>query len=109
MMTVKRFGVFSVGKISGILYAVMGLFFGVLWASIAFFDPFAYGPLGLPIIDLLVFSEVLFWLVGIISIAVIYGIIGFLSGLIGAALYNVFARWIGGIKVELNPDLGGKL
>ena len=104
MMTVKRFGVLSVAKMSGILYAVMGLVFGILWASITYFDPYAYEIFP----GTAVLNDAAFWLIGVFGFTIGYGIIGFLSGLIGAALYNVFARWIGGIKVELNPDLGGK-
>ena len=105
MMTVKKFGVLSVARISGILYAVMGLIFGIFWASITCFDPYTYEIF--PGTALL--SDTAFWLIGIFGFTIGYGIIGFLSGLIGTALYNVFSQWIGGIKVELNPDLGGKL
>jgi hypothetical protein len=31
---------------------------------------------------------------------IFYGIIAFIGGAIGAALYNVFARMIGGIEME---------
>lgn len=30
-----------------------------------------------------------------------YAIMGFLSGLIGAFIYNVVAKWIGGVEVEV--------
>jgi H+/Cl- antiporter ClcA len=32
---------------------------------------------------------------------VFYGVIGFIAGLIGALLYNLFARWVGGFELEL--------
>ena len=32
---------------------------------------------------------------------VLYGVFGFIFGAISAALYNVIARWIGGIEVEV--------
>lgn len=32
---------------------------------------------------------------------IIYGAMGFVFGLIGAALYNLVARWIGGFEVEV--------
>ena len=103
-MTVKKFGILSVGKISGILYAIMGLVFGILWAAIMSCDPSAYDIFT----GTALLSDAAFWLIGIFGFTIGYGIMGFLFGLIGAALYNVFAQWIGGIKVELNPDLGGK-
>jgi hypothetical protein len=36
-----------------------------------------------------------------IFIPVIYGVMGFFFGVIGAALYNLIARWIGGFEVEI--------
>ena len=36
-----------------------------------------------------------------ISIPVIYGAMGSVLGVIGAAIYNLVARWIGGIEVEV--------
>jgi biopolymer transport protein ExbB/TolQ len=42
------------------------------------------------------------WVVALpIVYALIFAIFGLLGGLIGAALYNFFARRIGGIKVEV--------
>jgi hypothetical protein len=32
---------------------------------------------------------------------VLYGVIGFIAGLIGALLYNLFARWVGGFELQL--------
>jgi hypothetical protein len=32
---------------------------------------------------------------------VIYGVMGFIFGVIGAAIYNLVAGWIGGIEVEV--------
>ena len=32
---------------------------------------------------------------------VIYGVMGFILGVIGAAVYNLVARWIGGIELEV--------
>ena len=32
---------------------------------------------------------------------IMYGVMGFLVGVIGAFLYNVVAKWVGGIEVEV--------
>ena len=32
---------------------------------------------------------------------IIYGVMGLIFGVIGAALYNLVARWIGGFEVEV--------
>jgi hypothetical protein len=36
-----------------------------------------------------------------ILMPVIYGAMGFFLGVIGAAIYNLVERWIGGIEVEV--------
>jgi hypothetical protein len=97
MVVIKRFGVLSVGIISGILYAIGGLI-GALFmipfvAIMSAIDPMMNG-------DFSPFG----WMFGgfaIIILPVFYGVLGFIFGIISAALYNLFARWVGGIKVEL--------
>jgi hypothetical protein len=37
----------------------------------------------------------------IIGIPLLYGFLGFLGGLIGAALYNFVAKRIGGLEIEI--------
>lgn len=32
---------------------------------------------------------------------VLYAIVGFIFGIIGAVIYNVVAKWVGGIEVEV--------
>jgi len=34
---------------------------------------------------------------------VIYGAMGFVMGALSAFLYNVFAKWVGGIEVQVQP------
>ena len=36
-----------------------------------------------------------------ILMPVIYGVMGFIGGIIGAAVYNLVASWIGGIELEV--------
>ena len=36
-----------------------------------------------------------------IFMPVFYGIFGFVFGIISAAIYNLIARWIGGVEVEV--------
>ena len=37
----------------------------------------------------------------IILLPVIYGIVGFIGGLIGGGLYNLISKWIGGLEFEV--------
>jgi hypothetical protein len=34
----------------------------------------------------------------------LYGAMGFVSGAIGALLYNALAKWVGGFELELEPQ-----
>ena len=43
----------------------------------------------------------------IILIPIFYGIIGFIAGLIGAAIYNIAASIVGGVVIETRPTGGG--
>ena len=36
-----------------------------------------------------------------IFMPIVYGAMGFIFGMIGAALYNLVARWIGGLELEV--------
>jgi hypothetical protein len=34
---------------------------------------------------------------------VIYGVMGFIAGMISALLYNLMAKWVGGVEMEFVP------
>ena len=85
MATVRRIGVLSVGKISLVTYGLIAVVMGAVFALIS---AFTEGPL----VALMV----------LIGIPISYVILGFLSGIFGAWLYNLVAGWVGGIKIELS-------
>ena len=95
MHIIKSVGVLSVAKIMGLMYACMGLIFAPLFLLIGLLAS-AAGQHNNP-------------LAGIFSIGLavlfplIYGVIGFIAGAIGALLYNLFARWVGGFELEIEP------
>jgi hypothetical protein len=97
---IRRFGALSVGKQLGLTYALLGLLIG---AVVALFSLFGAG-LGAAL------SEdsggsipgVLLGVGAIIFIPALYGILGFIGGLIGAGIYNLVAGITGGIQVELS-------
>lgn len=100
-MVVKRIGVVSAGKISGILYAGIGLVFGLFFSLFAvvgsaigsFADegPGAAGAL----------FGLLFGLGAVVVMPIAYGLLGFLAGLLSAALYNLASRLVGGLEIDL--------
>jgi len=93
MHTIKSVGVLSVAKIMGAIYAVMGLILLPFFLLAGFIGSMA-GEHGNPLgaIGGLVFG---------LFAPVFYGAIGFVFGAIGAFLYNVMAKWLGGIEVQV--------
>jgi len=98
--TLKRIAPLQFGKIMGVLYALMGLIilpFFAIFALVGVFTQSASenaGAAGAVAIGggMLLMA---------VLIPVMYGVFGFVFGALSAALYNVIARWIGGIEVEV--------
>ena len=86
MKVLKRVGVLSVAKILGLLSALMGLFIGGVYVLIGLA---AGGIFPWPL-----WADLIIWPIG-------YALFGFVFGAIYAALYNLGARWVGGIEMEL--------
>jgi hypothetical protein len=92
MHIVKSVGVLSVAKIMGLVYGCMGLIFAPIFILIGLGSAFAQhnNPLaGIFGIGFAVFMPLL------------YGTMGFVIGVIGALLYNLFAKWAGGFELEM--------
>jgi hypothetical protein len=96
---IRRFGVLSVGKIMGLVYALMGLLGGAIFALMSLFGAGLTAALqesGAP-----AFLGVLFGFGALIIFPIFYGMIGFLGGMLSAAIYNLVAGATGGIEMEL--------
>ena len=93
----KRIEPVQFGKISAAIYGLMSLIFVpffLLFAIIASFAPKAQNapPAAITIGVGLAMA---------IFMPILYAVMGFLFGVIGAWLYNLIAKWIGGIQVEV--------
>lgn len=97
-MILKRVGVLSCGKISGVIYALIGLIFGGFFALFSLFGA-GFAALQTNQSDALLGA--LFGVGAVIFMPVFYGFMGFVMGLIGGALYNLVAGLIGGLEMEL--------
>jgi hypothetical protein len=92
--------VLSVGKIAAIVYGCIGLLIGAIVAMASVLGCFAgmlseeghaAGVIGM------------FLGVGaVIVLPVFYGCLGALIGMLVAAIYNVAARFVGGIEIEID-------
>jgi len=99
-MVLKRIGVMSCGKLMGMTYAVMGLIFGgilalVSLAGIALPQPPNAGANPAPFF---------FGGAAVIIFPIMYGIGGFIGGIIMAAIYNVVASMVGGLELEFDSN-----
>jgi hypothetical protein len=100
-MVIKRFGVFSAAKIYAVVMAGIGLvigiplgllmiIFGAAMMSVSGRGSAAGGGVGIGI--------GLFYMIGL---PIMYGVLGFIIGAIGAAIYNLAAGMLGGVELEL--------
>ena len=94
-MIVKRVGPLSCAKLSGTLYALIGLLIGGVFSMVAMAGGAASDNS---------FSRGIGAAIGVGAIVlfpIIYGLMGFVATLIGAWLYNVVASIVGGIELEV--------
>jgi len=93
MHIVKSVGVMSFAKIMGLTYGCLGLIFCPLFLVIGLLGSFA-GQGKTPFAGI-------FGVVFAVLMPVLYGVMGFVFGAIGALLYNLIAKWVGGFELEL--------
>ena len=101
-MTIRRFSVFSVARIQGLLAFVIGLLIGIIYGL--FFMIFGAAMSSLAPRDSQVMGgagAIVIGLVIMIAVPVFYGILGFVGGAIGALVYNLAAGVVGGVRFEL--------
>lgn len=94
-MVIRRIGPLSLAKISGVLYGLMGLLFGALLSLFSLVGTAFTQNNEAP------FVGMLFGVGAIIALPLFYGILGFVMALIGAALYNLVAGFVGGMELEI--------
>jgi hypothetical protein len=90
---IKRFAPLQLGKMLAVLYGIMGVlivpFFLIMSAVSAQLPPEQRA------------GMMAFGVGFALFIPVMYAAMGFVSGALGALIYNVVAKWIGGIEVEM--------
>lgn len=98
MVELRRLGVLSVAKINAVLSAFMGFILGIIYAGMGAIMDAA----GTPIFKGI--SPVLLGFGFVLALPVLYGIFGFISGIVFAALYNLFASLFGGIEMKFRAE-----
>jgi hypothetical protein len=94
---IKRFDPIQLAKMFGVLYGLMGLLLVPIFLLGAFLTSLAPKPAGGPPAQF----AAIFGIGFAVAAPIFYGVMGFLPGLIGGFVYNLVAKWIGGIEVEV--------
>ncbi len=96
-MIIKRIDVLSAAKITAIIAAAFGLLAGVMFFFVgSLFGSMMGNAVGQHGGGMAMFGGVM----GIIVLPILYGIFGFIGGLIQAFIYNLAAGFVGGIRIE---------
>jgi hypothetical protein len=104
MTKVEKIGVLSFAKFQAVLTSFLGLIAGILYSfggliidvlvSIGWVSSASASTPGLGFGTVLAFGA-------LIGMPIIFATFGFIIGLIEAFLYNLFARWFGGIDLDI--------
>ena len=94
MVQIKKFGVLQTAKIAAIMYFLISLIFVIPFGLIALVSSFASrGREGV--------AGALFGGVFIIFMPIVYAALGFVFVAIGCLFYNLVAKYVGGIEIEI--------
>ncbi|HEY8995334.1 MAG TPA: hypothetical protein VIM71_11770 [Lacunisphaera sp.] len=112
----KRIAPLQAGKMLGVFYAAFSLLFVpfmIFFFAVGSMAAKAQGQAMPPGMGML-FG---FGMIGLLFVPVIYGVLGFVFGALAALLYNLLARWIGGLDLtfetteeppKLAPGMSGQ-
>ena len=92
MTTIKKIHPWSFAKVYCITMAIVGFVFGLFFALVSKLAPQNAG---------LLYPESIS-LMAIIVLPILYGLMGLVIGAISAWLYNLAAKFVGGIEVEFD-------
>lgn len=99
-MVITKVGVMSLGKLLGLIYAAVGALFGLLYALFGIVGGGAMlamggndGPLGGGMMMGM-------GLAAVVVLPILYGILGFIGGLLTALFFNIAAKYTGGLEIE---------
>jgi hypothetical protein len=97
-MVIRKVGIGSVVKVSGVLYALLGLVIGL---CVALFAVVGLGAAAASNEDVPGWMGSLFGIGAIVMFPIMYGVMGVIGGVLMAALYNLVASITGGLEIEV--------
>jgi hypothetical protein len=99
--TIRSLGVLSYAKVQGALCAMIGLIVGLIFALLSFFGAAIGHALNSGNGDTSPLIGAFFGIGAVVICPIVYGIIGFVAGAVSGLVYNLAARMVGGIEIEL--------
>lgn len=101
-MVIRKIGVLSLGKLMAVMYAGIGLLFGVLYALFAVVGGGAMMAMGGEENAALGGGMMMgMGLAAVFLLPILYGVFGFIGGIISALFFNLAAKYTGGLELEV--------
>jgi len=97
-MVIRKIGIGSVVKVSGVLYGLLGLVIGL---CVALFAVVGLGAAAASNEDVPGWMGSLFGIGAIVIFPIMYGVMGVIGGVLLAALYNLVAGITGGLEIDV--------
>lgn len=98
----KRIGLRPLFKLSFVFYALLGCLFGFMLIAMGqLVGLLEEPPAGIASLRIPQFLQGYFGIVIVVASAIAYGLVGAAFLTAGALIYNVFASWLGGLRIEL--------
>ena len=100
-LRIRKLGVLSVAKIYAVMMLVMSLLISIPYGLMIML--FGAAMLGSGANEGIMAGggAIVMGILVMIGIPVFYSLIGFIAGVIGALIYNIFAGMVGGIEIEV--------
>jgi len=93
---IKHIDPMSFGKIYAVIMAIVGFIYGIIIVGLIAPLMAVYG--GAASVGMMAGLGI----IGIVLMVILFAILGFIAGVIGAWIYNIVASRIGGIRIELS-------
>ncbi len=102
-MIIKKIKPFSLGRIFGLFYAVIGFVVSLLMFFLFIFEVISQGIDGWPMLGFILFNLFMAFVFGLFS-ALLVGLWGFVQGYLTALIYNFLAKKAGGAVVVFSLE-----
>lgn len=103
-MTVKSIGILSAAKLYGALLAIIGLIIGVIYGLFIILFGAAMLSIGRDETTGAGVGSIIAGLAVMVIAPILYGVIGFIGGIFAALIYNILAKIVGGLELDLEGE-----